>query len=55
MSTVFLLRQLSPLAQDKFASFFHHMAKGNGQKCADIVLSTATAGQRTDPAEGNRR
>ncbi len=42
--------QLRPLAQDKFASFFHHMTKGNGQRCAEIVLSTATAGSGRDSA-----
>ncbi len=40
--------KLRPQAQDKFASFFHQMTKGNGQRCAEIVLSTATPGPRTD-------
>lgn len=39
---------LRPQAQDKFASFFHQMTKGNGQRCAEIVLSTATPGSTTD-------
>jgi ubiquinone biosynthesis protein len=40
--------QLHPRAQDKFASFFHQMTQGNGQLCAEIVLSTATAGPDSD-------
>ncbi|PRX44688.1 ubiquinone biosynthesis protein [Prauserella shujinwangii] len=46
--------RLTPQAQDKFAGFFLHMAKGNGARCADIVLSTATPGPETD-VEGFRR
>jgi ubiquinone biosynthesis protein len=40
--------QLRSDAQDKFASFFHQMSLGRGDRCADIVLSTATAGPDTD-------
>lgn len=40
--------QLRPQAQDKFASFFHQMTQGNGQRCAEIVLSTATPGSGSD-------
>lgn len=46
--------RLTPQAQDKFAGFFLNMAKGNGLRCADIVLSTATPGPATD-TEGFRR
>jgi ubiquinone biosynthesis protein len=35
-------------AQDKFASFFYQMSTGRGDRCAEIVLSTATAGPDTD-------
>ena len=41
---------LRPQAQDKFASFFHQMTEGNGQRCAEIVLSTATQRPGTDTA-----
>ncbi|RAS60627.1 ubiquinone biosynthesis protein [Lentzea atacamensis] len=40
--------QLRPQAQDKFASFFHQMANGNGRRCAEIVLSTAKPGPNAD-------
>lgn len=42
--------QLRPQAQDKFASFFHQMANGNGSRCAEIVLSTAMPGPNADTA-----
>jgi ubiquinone biosynthesis protein len=40
--------RLRPDAQDKFASFFYQMSKGRGDRCAEIVLSTATVGPNTD-------
>jgi ubiquinone biosynthesis protein len=40
--------QLRTQAQDKFASFFHQMSQGHGQRCAEIVLSTATPGPNSD-------
>lgn len=41
---------LRPRAQDKFAAFFHQLAQGNGPRCAEIVLSTATVTDGTDTA-----
>jgi ubiquinone biosynthesis protein len=45
---------LSQLAQDRFSSFFYYMSVGKGERCADVVLSTAKAGPRTD-VDGFRR
>ncbi|MQA63424.1 MAG: AarF/ABC1/UbiB kinase family protein [Actinophytocola sp.] len=42
--------RLSQHAQDKFSSFFYYMSVGKGEKCADVVLSTATPYSRTDVA-----
>lgn len=42
--------QLSESAREKFAAFFYCMSQGDGEACADIVLSTATAPPGSDPA-----
>lgn len=46
--------RLSQQAQDKFSSFFYYMSVGKGEKCAEVVLSTATTHSRTD-VDGFRR
>lgn len=40
--------QLTPYAQTKFTAFFYCMSLGDGPASADVVLSTATPGPRTD-------
>ncbi|WP_409180917.1 ABC1 kinase family protein [Amycolatopsis sp. VS8301801F10] len=42
--------QLSESAREKFAAFFYCMSQGDGEACADIVLSTATAPPGSDTA-----
>ncbi|GAA5115562.1 ABC1 kinase family protein [Haloechinothrix salitolerans] len=46
--------RLTQDAQDKFSSFFYYMSVGKGEKCAEVVLSTATARAGTDE-DGFRR
>jgi len=41
-------RQLPESARRRFASFFYHMSRGDGQACADLVLSTARPGASAD-------
>ncbi|MEN3310444.1 MAG: ubiquinone biosynthesis protein [Micromonosporaceae bacterium] len=36
-------RRLAPYARRHFADFFYAMSRGDGARCADIVLGTATA------------
>lgn len=40
--------RLTQQAQDRFTSFFYYMSVGKGEKCAEVVLSTAKPGPRTD-------
>lgn len=42
--------QLSDSAREKFAAFFYCMSQGDGEACADIVLSTAKAPPGSDTA-----
>ncbi|MBB1158305.1 ABC1 kinase family protein [Amycolatopsis dendrobii] len=42
--------QLSEPAREKFAAFFYCMSQGDGEACADIVLSTAKAPPGSDTA-----
>ncbi|MFG3496396.1 ABC1 kinase family protein [Streptomyces sp. NPDC047928] len=46
--------RLTPHAREKFTDFFDAMSRGDGQTCADIVLSTARPGPRTDTAAFRR-
>ncbi|MPZ00555.1 MAG: phosphotransferase [Actinophytocola sp.] len=46
--------RLTQDAQDKFSSFFYYMSVGKGEKCAEVVLTTATARSGTDE-DGFRR
>lgn len=42
-------RRLSRSARREFALFFYHMSRGNGQACAELVLSTARPHPSADP------
>ncbi len=46
--------RLTAHAREKFTDFFHAMTLEDGQACADIVLSTARTGPRTDTAAFRR-
>jgi len=46
--------RLSPYAHTKFTAFFYCMSLGDGLACAEVVLSTAIPGPRTD-THGFRR
>ncbi|MDN3295966.1 AarF/UbiB family protein [Streptomyces ficellus] len=46
--------RLTEHARHKFTDFFHAMSLGDGQACADIVLSTARPGRDTDTAAFRR-
>ncbi|OKK06627.1 hypothetical protein AMK26_11575 [Streptomyces sp. CB03234] len=46
--------RLTEHARDRFTDFFDAMSRGDGQACADIVLSTARTGRDTDTAAFRR-
>ncbi|MFV2118589.1 ABC1 kinase family protein [Streptomyces sp. Act-28] len=46
--------RLTPHAREKFTGFFDAMSRADGKTCADIVLSTARTGPRTDTAAFRR-
>ncbi|MFI9010101.1 ABC1 kinase family protein [Actinosynnema sp. NPDC053489] len=41
--------RLPDAAREKFAAFFYCLGQGDGEACADIVLSTATPARGADP------
>lgn len=42
--------RLDEAAREKFAAFFYCMSQGDGEACADIVLSTAVPTEGADPS-----
>jgi ubiquinone biosynthesis protein len=48
-------RRLTPYARRRFADFFYAMSRGDGERCAEIVLDTATAARPDADRAGFRR
>jgi ubiquinone biosynthesis protein len=48
------VRRLTPYARRRFADFFYGMSRGDGDRCAEIVLGTATPARRDADEAGFR-